>query len=101
MKFRSIVPLLLCRDSVIDADLFDCRVAVDAGAFSEDASSVSPSGSSGVGSMDFLWGFDGEVPLVPVLREGTGIDDRLGAGLEALLALADEGRDACDIDCVR
>lgn len=95
MKFRSIVPLLLCRDSVIDADLFDCGVAVDAGAFSDVASSVSPSGSSGVGSMDFLWGFDGgEVPLVPVLREGTGIDDRLGAGLEALPALADEGRDA-------
>lgn len=100
MKFRSIVPLLLCRDSVIDADLFDCRVAVVAR--SDVASSVSPSGSSGVGSMDFLWGFDGgEVPLVPVLREGTGIDDRLGAGLEALPALPDEGRDACDIDCVR
>jgi len=69
------------------------------------SASFSASGTSGVGSNDFF-GAAGGVSLVlalgVVLRGVAGIDDRLGGALCTLAVLpAEEGRDACDMDCVR
>lgn len=86
-------------------DIGRLPAACAVGAVSCASASFSASGSSGVGWNDFL-GAVGGVSLVlalgVVLRGVTGIDDRLEGALCTLAVLPpEEGRDACDIDCVR